>query len=182
MTKQEPVSHVGKERMDRLLKEMEGRNLWQEIFDMRDEQRKYFHNGVWLVKGKDLPLENNKQGLMRWYMHPRINSTVLKSLMIYVQEIPPGSRSGRLKCQGNIPIYIMEGEGYTVIDGTKHYWGKWDVVQIPIRLGGVVFQHFNTDKEKTAKLIVCEPNLFDSAGVDRGSGFEQLEVSPDYKE
>jgi len=30
-------------------------------------------------------------------------------------------------------------------------------------------------------LICCEPNGFQSAWVDRGTGLEQLEVSPDYK-
>ncbi len=173
-------SHIGRERMEWMLKEMKGRNLWKELFDIRDKQREDFKKAVWLVKGKDIPMENNKQGLMRWYMHPRLDSIVIKSLVIYVQDIPPGSRSGRLKHQGNIAIYIMAGQGYTVIDGTKHYWAKGDVVQIPIRQGGVVFQHFNTDPENIARFVACEPNLIDATGIDRGSGFEQLEDSPDY--
>ena len=37
------------------------------------------------------------------------------------------------------------------------------------------------DPNNWARLICSEPNLFDMLGVDRGSGFEVLEDSPDYK-
>jgi hypothetical protein len=42
-------------------------------------------------------------------------------------------------------------------------------------------QHFNLDGEKTAKLIVAEPNISQAFGVDVGAGFDVLEPSPDYK-
>ena len=77
-------------------------------------------------------------------------------------------------------IFIWEGQGYTIIDGQKHYWSKYDLVQLPLRIKGVTVQHFNTDPENEAVLICCEPNQVHATSVDRGSGFEQLEVSPDY--
>ena len=74
--------------------EMEGKNYWMELFALRDEQRARRASGIQVVRGKDLPLERNRHGLMRWYLHPAIRDTILSTLMFYKQEIPPGSRSG----------------------------------------------------------------------------------------
>lgn len=177
----EKENHQGSERMEFMLEQMRGRNLWSELLDLRDAQRKDLEKAVWLIKGKDLPQENNRQGLMRWYMHPLLKGTCINTLAFYVQEIPPGSRSGRLHHPGNQVIYIWEGQGYTVLDGQRHHWAKDDVVLIPLRVKGVAVQHFNTDPQSPALLICCEPNTVQSHWVDRGSGFEELEVSPDFK-
>lgn len=177
----EKEGHLGASRMQWMLEQRQGRNLWDELIQLRDQQRKDLEKSVWLIKGKELPLENNKQGIMRWYMHPLLKGTCINTMQIYIQEIPPGSRSGRIHHPGNQVIYIWEGEGYTTMDGLKHHWSKDDVVQIPLRVKGVTVQHFNTDPDKTAKLICCEANTVHSQWVDRGSGFEQLEVSPDYQ-
>ena len=174
-------SHLGPERMHGMIEEMKGRNLWEEILTLRDQQRKEQEKAVWLIKGKDLPWENNKQGIMRWYMHPLLKSICINTMKIFVQEIPPGGRSGRIHHPGNQVIFILEGQGYTVLDGQKHHWSRNDVVQLPLRIKGVTVQHFNSDPDKSARFVACEPNSFLSAGVDRGSGFEQMEVSPDYK-
>jgi type IV pilus assembly protein PilB len=55
------------------------------------------------------------------------------------------------------------------------------VDDVRFMLKGVTVQHFNSDPDQPARFVACEPNSFLSAGVDRGSGFEQIEVSPDYK-
>jgi mannose-6-phosphate isomerase-like protein (cupin superfamily) len=177
----ESEGHLGPERMLGLIEEMKGRNLWEEILTLRDQQRKEQEKAVWLIKGKDLPWENNKQGIMRWYMHPLLKSICINTMKIFVQEIPPGGRSGRIHHPGNQVIFILEGQGYTVLDGQKHHWSKNDVVQLPLRTKGVTVQHFNSDPDKPARFVACEPNSFLSAGVDRGSGFEQIEVSPDFQ-
>jgi hypothetical protein len=77
--------------------------------------------------------------------------------------------------------HFMEGSGYTIIDGEKFSWEEGDVLQIPLRWDGVVFQHFNNDSKREAILVCAEPNFVHSLGVDRGSGFEVLETAPEYK-
>ena len=158
-----------------------GVNYWEELLRMRDEQREQRETAVMLVKGKDLPLERNRQGLMRWYLHPAIKDTVIRSLMIFVQEIPPGSRSGRLKFQGGQVIHILEGRGHTILDGVRHDWVAGDTLNLPLKKRGIVVQHVNDDPQKAAKFVACEVNWIDCVGVDRGSGLEQIEASPDYK-
>src|SRR4051794_3393794 len=90
---------------------------WDEVFALRDRQRAQLKNGIQVVKESELPLENSKQGMMRWYLHPAIKDTAITALMFFQQEIPPGSRSGRLKFQGGQVMMILEGQGYTMIDG-----------------------------------------------------------------
>jgi hypothetical protein len=65
-------------------------NLWNELMALRDQQRERRKTAVQVVRLSELPLENNEQGLMRWYLHPSIMDTVLSTLSIYRQEIPPG--------------------------------------------------------------------------------------------
>jgi gentisate 1,2-dioxygenase len=101
--------------------------------------------------------------------------------MVWVQEIPAGSRSGKQKHQGGRVHYVLEGKGYTVVDGVRHEWEKGDVVLLPIKPDGVVFQHFNADTNNRVRLVAAEPNWTDALGVDLGASFEQLEDSPDYK-
>lgn len=168
---------MSSERMARLASV----NYWDDLFALRDRQREQRKSAIQVVKLSELPQENNRQGLMRWYLHPAIKDTVLTTTVFFEQEIPPGSRSGRLKFQGGQVMLIIEGKGHTVIDGVKHSWEAGDVVNLPIRLEGIVVQHFNDDPEKPAKFLAAEPNWYECTSVDRGSGFEQIEASPDYK-
>lgn len=156
-------------------------NYWDELFKLRDEQRAQRKNGLQVIEEQKLPLENNRQGLMRWYMHPSITDTVLSTICFFHQEIPSGSRSGKLKFQGGQIMLIIEGKGYTMVDGVKHPWEAGDVLNLPLRNKGIIVQHFNSDHEKPAKFVAVEPNWFACVGVDRGCGFEQLEDSPDYR-
>lgn len=160
--------------------ELSQRNFWDELLTLRDRQRDRMHNGIQVIKEKDLPLETNRQGLMRWYLHPGISDTVLSTLMFFQQEIPPRSRSGRVKFQGGQVIMVTEGRGYTLVDGVKHEWEEGDVINLPLRARGIVVQHFNPDPERVARFVASEPNWFECLFVDRGSGFEQLEDAPEY--
>jgi hypothetical protein len=156
-------------------------NYWGELLALRDRQRAERKGGMQVLKRRDLPLESNRQGLMRWYMHPEIKDTVLSTYLCFEQEIPPASRSGRVKFQGGQVIYVIAGRGYTLLDGVKHPWAAGDVINLPLRRGGIVVQHFNEDPETPARFLAVEPNLYACTSVDRGSGFEQLEDAPEFQ-
>jgi gentisate 1,2-dioxygenase len=164
--------------MTERMRKLAARNLWNEMFELRDEQRGRLKSAIQVVKRKELPLEKNRQGLMRWYMHPKITDTILNTMMFFEQEIPPGGRSGRLKFQGGQVIFILEGRGYTVIDGVKHAWEAEDMLNLPTRPDGIIVQHFNADAQNRARFVAAETNWVDCTGVDRGCGFEQLEDAP----
>jgi gentisate 1,2-dioxygenase len=164
------------ERTERLAKT----NYWDALIALRDSQRADLKTAVQVVKEAELPLESNRQGLMRWYMHPDISDTVLRTFLFFEQEIPPGSRSGRLKFQGGQVIYVLAGRGHTIMDGVRYPWEEGDIINLPVRRNGIVVQHFNDDLETPVKFVAAEANLFAATTVDRGSGFEQLESAPTY--
>jgi hypothetical protein len=156
-------------------------NHWDELLKLRDRQREQTRNGIQVIKQAELPLEVSRHGLLRWYLHPEIKDTCLSVLLFYQQEIPPGSRSGRLKFQGGQVMMITEGRGYTTIDGVKHPWKAGDVLNLPLRANGIIVQHFNADPNNPAKFVAVEPNWLEGVTVDRGCGFEQLEDAPEYR-
>jgi len=80
-----------------------------------------------------------------------------------------------------VVFVAVEGAGYTFIDEQRYDWKKGDLLQLPIKPDGVVFQQFNASESKPALLIAAEPNLVAATGVDRACGFEQLETAPEYK-
>ena len=157
------------------------RNLFQELLELRDTQRQRNSDSIFVVDGEDVPWEVNQLGMVKWYLHPFIEDTAIHSLIFYMQKILPQSRSGRLRVQGGQVINIVEGTGHTTIDGERLSWQEGDILQIPLRWNGVVFQHFNDDPEREAILVCAEPNFVHSLGVDRGSGFEVLETAPEYE-
>jgi gentisate 1,2-dioxygenase len=148
-------------------------SLFDELLRLRDDQRKAWAAGRCVIKASELPLEENGHGRMRWYMHPSIRDTAAASLLFYVQEIAAGQRSGRQHHPGGLVFFVWEGQGRTEIDGIVHDWSPGDLLQVPHRTDGSVFQHFNTGDE-LARIVAVEENFVHSLGVDRGSGFEQL--------
>ncbi|HZS95374.1 MAG TPA: hypothetical protein VFA40_01235 [Terriglobales bacterium] len=153
-------------------------NLLEWLYQLRDRQRQHQRQGAWLIKGRDLPWENNRQGKMKWFLHPALSNTAIRSMIVFEQEIPAGGRSGAQKTPGGSVLYILEGKGYTLLDGERHDWQAEDLVNIPIRADGVVVQHVNTDPRHPVRFISADLNLVDILGVDRGAELEQIEAAP----
>ena len=156
-------------------------NLLEALLDLRDRYRRQAERGIKIVRGDELPWELNRQGKTRWYIHPAKNDTAIRSLVVYMQEIEPGGRSGKQASPGGIVHYMLDGNGYVVVNGKKHSWGKGDCVGLPILSRPVEYQFFNTDKKRAARFIAATPNLFEVLGVDMGTRFEQLELASAYK-
>ena len=162
--------------------ELAKRNLFEELMTLRDQQRKELSNALLLVKAEELPWEINRQGKMRWYLHPGLHDVGTNTMMIYVQEIPPGSRTGRQQIQGGQILFVWEGRGYTELSGQRHDWEANDVINLPPLPEGVIVQHFNADPNERVLLISAQPNFTEMIGVDMGCGFEQLENAPEWEQ
>lgn len=155
-------------------------NLLDALIELRDRYRRQAERGIKIVRGDDLPWEVNRQGKMRWYLHPAKDDTAIRSLVVYMQEIEPGGRSGKQASPGGIVHYMLDGKGYVVVNGKTHSWVKGDCVGLPILSRPVEYQFFNTDKKRAARFIAATPNLFEVLGVDMGTRFEQLEPASRY--
>jgi len=153
--------------------------LFARLLDLRDLQRSIRARSPFVIKGNQIPWETNPHGIMRWYLHP-LSESCHRALVFFLQKIPPGSRSGIQHCQGGVVHFVVQGKGRTVINDIPHVWEARDVVQLPLLPEGVTFQHFNEGTSEDVLLATCMPNLSDPLGIDRGSGFFQLEAAPDF--
>jgi gentisate 1,2-dioxygenase len=156
------------------------RNLFDELMQLRDKQRER-RKGLFVVKGKDIPKEVNRHGIMQWYMHPGLTDISLNTKLFYVQHIPPGSKSGRQHHPGGKIFYFWKGRGHTVLDGVRYNWVAGELIQLPLRRDGVTYQHFNDSDDEEVEIVAVEPNYVDALGLDKGSSYEEIENSPDYK-
>jgi gentisate 1,2-dioxygenase len=156
------------------------RNLFDELMDLRDKQRQR-QKGLFVVKGSQIPKEVNRHGIMQWYMHPGLTDVSLNTKLFYVQHIPPGSKSGRQHHPGGKIFYVWKGRGHTVMDGVRYNWVAGELIQIPLRKTGSTYQHFNDSDEEDAQIVAVEPNYIDALGLDKGSSYEEIENSPDFK-
>jgi gentisate 1,2-dioxygenase len=50
-------------------------------------------------------------------------------------------------------IYVIEGRGYSMVDGERWEWEAGDLMLLPLRPEGVEHQHFNLDTEKPSTWI-----------------------------
>ena len=75
-------------------------------------------------------------------------------------------------------MFVLDGEGYTVVNGKKVDWEKWDLVVLPVQPNGCEHQHFNKFQGKPAKWMAFRYNPFARL---LGNMFEQVEDSPDWK-
>ena len=155
------------------------KNLLEWLYQLRDRQREHQRKGAWLIKGLDLPWENNRQGKIKWFLHPALDNTAIRSMIVFEQEIPPGGRTGAQKTPGGSVLYVLEGKGYTLLDGVRYDWQAEDLVNIPIRCNGVVVQHVNADPRRRVRFVSADLNLVDILGVDRGAELEQIEAAPE---
>ena len=127
---------------------------YQELIELRDKERERIASSSVCVNGRALPLEVNPQGMLKWYMHPAIDSTAHKFLIFYTQEIPPASRSGKQRSQGGVVFVVVEGAGYTVIDGGSN---------LPYRLPSAAL------KSPFPKLLTKISLFFRSSAIPCGS-------------
>ncbi len=142
-----------------------------------------------VVKPEDMPWEDSAQGRLKHVTSAHMNVRV-NSVDMYMQELPPGGRSGKHRHMADEILYVLEGTGYDLhwdVDlalGTTYEWkvaadpSRWeweqgDLVWIP---PNTVHQHFNADAAKPARFISAQNRMFKHMGYD---DVEQIEPAPE---
>lgn len=139
------------------------------------EARDRARNGARVVRGKELPWEQGRQGRLKWYIHPLREELAVSGWYVFQHDVR--THSGRHRHQGSLAIFVLEGKGWTVVDGVRHDWEEGDLVLLPILPGGVEHQHFNAAPGSPCKWLA----LIYSPFVDAlGNEMEQREPSPDW--
>jgi hypothetical protein len=73
--------------------------------------------------------------------------TALGNWWVFAKDIRV--HSGAHRHQGGLVIYVVEGSGYSVVEGVREDWEAGDLLLLPLKPGGVEHQHFN-DKPGTS--------------------------------
>ncbi len=135
--------------------------------------REMLAKGKVLVKGKQIPWHLHPQGILRRYSEGwPIADTATDTVAPFHHLIP--HHSGKHRHQGGFSIFVLEGTGYTVIDGVRYDWEAGDLLLLPLQPGGCEHQHFNTG-DKPARWMAIPTNY---SGDAVGGGGGQRENSP----
>jgi len=144
-----------------------------------------------VVKAKDMPWEDSRHGRLKHIVNEKTKAKV-KSVDMYIQEIPPGGCSGKHRHMAEEFLFVLEGRGYELhwdvkarIEDKYHWdvdrepkrfeWEAGDVIFVPVN---TVHQHFNSDPEKPARLLSGMNRIYKHLGFH---DLEQIEDAPEVK-
>lgn len=152
------------------------KSLYESVFARMAGRRDLAKNGRIVIKGSEIPWQRNRQGKIGYYLHDDITDTALTEWRAFIHEIH--THSGRHVHQGGLGLYVLDGQGTTVIDGKAESWKEGDLIVLPVLPGGCEHQHFNTDETGASQWLAF---IFVPFQFATGSIFEQREESPEWK-
>lgn len=141
-----------------------------------NREREGLEKGVILVKGKERPHVLNEQGYIKRLSTATMENTASNNMMVFIHRII--HHSGKHKHQGGYSLFVLEGKGYTTVDGVRHDWEEGDLVLLPIKQGGVEHQHFNEDPRGASRWMALVSRPLVEILSRR---VEQKDVHPDWK-
>jgi gentisate 1,2-dioxygenase len=98
----------------------------------------------------DLVLRSSPRGSRTALLVDRSLGYRTTGLSIALFQIPPGGKQANHRHPGEALLYIVEGEGHSVIDGVRYDWREGDA---PIVNQYVWHQHFNSSPDRVATVI-----------------------------
>ena len=134
--------------------------------------------GKLVIKSSDRDWELNMQARQKHMLQPMLfDDHALREWRVFLHDI--GSFSGKHTHQGGLVIFVLEGKGYTVVDGIRYDWEEGDLILLPVKPGGVEHQHFNLNPGQGCMWIAFIYRPYWDA---LASQMVQNETNPDYKE
>ena len=144
-----------------------------------------------IITPEHMPWEMSPHGLIKHLVNDKMNARV-ETVDVYMQILPPGSRSGKHRQLAEECLYVLEGRGYDVhvdcdveITDTYHWkpqdeekrfeWEAGDMIYIP---PNTISQHFNADPVRPARLVSATNRIYKYCGL---GDLEQIEDAPEYE-
>ncbi|MBI4333266.1 MAG: cupin domain-containing protein [Chloroflexi bacterium] len=142
--------------VERILEKKRGQEPEETKYDIGvralAERMKQKAEGKIIIKGKDISYEQNRQGVIKFLLHRTDWDKVsTPGWHIFINHIKV--HSGKHVHQGGLSIFVLDGEGYTVVDGVRYDWEAGDLIVLPVKPGGIEHQHFNKDPNRPAEWI-----------------------------
>ena len=128
----------------------------QTVYDRSLEHHQEFHrrqnSGKLLIRSEERSWEQNRHGLLKWYLLDGVGEdAVLQGWNVFVNRVR--TQGGKHVHQGGTVIFVLEGKGYSIVDGKRVDWEAGDLIMLPIKPGRVEHQHFNLDPDQEVKWI-----------------------------
>jgi len=143
-----------------------------------------------IITPGEMPWEMSRHGLIKHLLNEKMNARA-ETVDIYMQIIPPGSRSGKHRQLAEEALYVLEGRGYDIhvdcdveITDTYHWkpqdverrfeWEAGDMIYVP---PNTISQHFNSDPRYPVRLVSATNRIYKYCGLGE---LEQIENAPEY--
>jgi hypothetical protein len=153
-------------------------NPYERTLKYRAEQRERSLNGPIVIARDDREVFLARQGRLRFFLDPGYyTEPPLQHWRVFTHEIR--TKSGRHRHQGGLVIYVLEGKGYSIVEGVRMDWEEGDLVLLPLMPDGVEHQHFNLDPDKPS---VWAAFIHIPIQEHLSSDLQQSEASPEFKE
>ncbi len=150
---------------------------WEVFLKYMRSWRDRAESGRVIIKGKQIPFSLLEQGSLRNLVAPTTEDAATTNMRMFVHSIP--THSGKHTHQGGYSLFVLEGEGYTVVDGVRHDWKAGDLILLPIKKGGCEHQHFNKNPGTPARWLALNPRpMWEMLGAF----VKQQEASPAWTE
>lgn len=161
----------------RLKRELHAKDTWYpRLIKELQKINQRAETGKIVVRAKETPWMQNRNAKVRYFFMPYKTDTALQTVQVFEHVIY--RHSGKHRHQGGLAIYVLEGEGYTVVDGKRYDWKAGDLILLPIKPGGVSHQHFNASAKRPARWLALITNSY---RPHLGYEMVQIENSPDWK-
>ncbi|MBI2953830.1 MAG: cupin domain-containing protein [Chloroflexi bacterium] len=150
----------------------------QSMYDLDVKTRREFierqETGKLLIKANEREFRITRQGKSKYIMYPNVwPENALQDWSVFMQDLVV--HTGKHRHQGGLIIFVLEGRGYTVVEGVRMDWKKGDLILLPFKEGGVEHQHFNVEPGTSCKWIA----MIHIPMSDQVSNFfEQIELNP----
>ena len=101
-------------------------NPYERNMRKRKELADRNRTGPVVIKSADREVFVSRQGRLQFYLNPfSFNETPLQQWQVFKHEIR--TRSGKHRHQGGVIIYVLDGKGYSIVDGERIDWKKGDL-------------------------------------------------------
>ncbi|MEE8473461.1 MAG: cupin domain-containing protein [Dehalococcoidia bacterium] len=147
------------------------------VYSWMEERTRLKAGGKVVIKEGEAPWEQTRQGFIKQYLHPKNWDQVgAPYWLMFLHHIP--KQGGQHRHQGGLGLFVLEGRGYSVVDGTRFDWEEGDLIILPVKPEGCVHQHFNLDPEKPASWLAL---IFTPFWEAIGNEMEQKAFAPYYE-
>lgn len=115
------------------------------------EERERQRNAPRVYKTKNAKWRSGPQVWHKQLVNPGMG--LMQTLQASYEELAPGSKSQRHGHQNSALLYVLEGKGYDISNGERVDWEEGDCCFVA---PGTVHQHFNSDPDKPARVIIIK--------------------------